>query len=92
VQTEANVKTKKRNQEVDGRALVTDVDAACAMLDKSKDGVYALLHSGELESYLDGRSRRITIASIKNYISRKIATTTTFTRARYPNAARAPDT
>jgi excisionase family DNA binding protein len=34
---------------------------------------YELLDAGELESYLDGRSRRITMRSIKDYIARRIA-------------------
>jgi hypothetical protein len=33
---------------------------------------YALLNSGELESYLDGRSRRITVRSIRSYVARKL--------------------
>ena len=34
---------------------------------------YALLNAGELESFLDGRSRKITVASIRAYIARKLA-------------------
>jgi excisionase family DNA binding protein len=34
---------------------------------------YELLDAGELESYRDGRSRRITMQSIKDYIARRIA-------------------
>ena len=33
---------------------------------------YELLAAGELESYLDGRSRRITMRSIKAYIARRL--------------------
>jgi hypothetical protein len=33
---------------------------------------YALLNSRELESFLDGRSRKITVASIRAYIARKL--------------------
>ena len=77
---------KRKNDE---RALVTDVDGACAMLNRSKDSIYALLHAGELESYLDGRARRITIASIKGYIDRKVSAE--FARARYPLSKRDAD-
>jgi hypothetical protein len=34
---------------------------------------YQLLGAGELESYLDGSSRKITVASIRAYIARKPA-------------------
>ena len=38
---------------------------------------YALLAAGELESYLDGRARRITVASIERYVQRRLAVNTT---------------
>jgi len=34
---------------------------------------YELLATGELDSFLDGRSRKITVASIHAYIARKLA-------------------
>jgi hypothetical protein len=34
---------------------------------------YALLAAGELETFLDGRARKITVASIHSYIARKLA-------------------
>jgi hypothetical protein len=34
---------------------------------------YQLLGAGELESYLDGSSRKITVASIRAYIARRLA-------------------
>jgi hypothetical protein len=36
---------------------------------------YALLAAGALESYLDGRSRRITVRSIHRYIAKRLAET-----------------
>jgi hypothetical protein len=33
---------------------------------------YALLARGELESFLDGRSRKITVSSIRAYIERHL--------------------
>jgi hypothetical protein len=36
---------------------------------------YQLLNNGELDSFLDGNSRRITVASIHAYIQRKLAVT-----------------
>jgi hypothetical protein len=34
---------------------------------------YELLNSKELDSYLDGRSRKITVESIHRYIARKLS-------------------
>jgi hypothetical protein len=34
---------------------------------------YELLNAGELESFLDGKARKITVASIQAYIARKLA-------------------
>ena len=34
---------------------------------------YELIAAGELESYTDGRSRKITVESIKRYIARRLA-------------------
>ncbi len=34
---------------------------------------YELLNSGELESFLDGKSRKIVVASIHSYIARRLA-------------------
>jgi hypothetical protein len=34
---------------------------------------YALLAAGELQSFLDGRRRKITVASIRAYIDRRLA-------------------
>jgi hypothetical protein len=34
---------------------------------------YALLNAGELESFIDGRARKITVESIHRYIGRKLA-------------------
>jgi hypothetical protein len=84
---EAVVPKKTEKKEVDARALVVDPDTAGVMLDKSKDGVYDLLRCGELESYLDGKSRRITVASIKRYIDRRLALSREFTRYRHPMRA-----
>jgi hypothetical protein len=34
---------------------------------------YALLNAGELESFMDGRARKITVESIHRYIARRLA-------------------
>jgi excisionase family DNA binding protein len=52
------------------RRLVTSVGGGCEMLNCSKSKMYELLNSGTIESYLDGRSRKIIIASIEAHIER----------------------
>jgi hypothetical protein len=46
---------------------------AWQMLDCGNTHGYALLNAGELESFLAGRSRKITVESIHRYIGRKLA-------------------
>ena len=45
---------------------------ACAMLDCGRTRLYELLNSGQLVSYKDGVSRKITVASIHAYVARLI--------------------
>jgi excisionase family DNA binding protein len=52
--------------------LVVSPRQACEMLCVSLTRLYELLHSGELETYRHGRSRRITISSIRSYIARQV--------------------
>jgi excisionase family DNA binding protein len=61
----------------DDERLVVSPRRACHMLDCGNTHLYQLLAAGELDSYLDGRSRKITVASIKHYIHRNLASTTT---------------
>jgi excisionase family DNA binding protein len=46
---------------------------AARLLMISRSQVYGMMRAGELESYLDGRVRRITTDSIQRYIARRIA-------------------
>jgi helix-turn-helix protein len=43
------------------------------MLSLSQSEVYERMRSGELESYQDGRARRVTVASIHAYLARRLA-------------------
>jgi hypothetical protein len=52
--------------------LVVSPSKAMAMLDCGRTRLYQLLNSNELESYLDGKSRKITVASIRARIHRKL--------------------
>jgi excisionase family DNA binding protein len=39
----------------------------------SRATLYGLINAGELESYTEGRSRRITVESINAYVRRRLA-------------------
>jgi hypothetical protein len=59
---------------------------AWVMLTCSNTHGYELLAAGELDSYLDGRSRKITVESIHRYISRRLAASTPARGIREPVA------
>lgn len=52
--------------------LVVKPSRACFLLNCGNTRCYELIASGELESYLDGRSRKITVSSIRSYIARRL--------------------
>jgi excisionase family DNA binding protein len=53
--------------------LVVKPREAARMLDCGLTRIYGLLADGRLESFLDGRSRKITTTSIENHITRELA-------------------
>jgi excisionase family DNA binding protein len=53
--------------------FVVSPKRACVLLDCSRPTLYGMISSGELESYTDGRSRKITVASIRKRIADKVA-------------------
>jgi len=53
--------------------LVVKPKVAWRMLGCGNTRGYELIAAGELESYKDGRSRKITVASIKRYIEQQLA-------------------
>ena len=53
--------------------LIVSPRRARTLLDIGNTRLYELLGSGELESFKAGKSRKITVASIKDYIARKVA-------------------
>jgi hypothetical protein len=57
-------------------ALVVKPRVAWNMLACSNTRGYELLNAGELDSFLDGRSRKITVDSIRRYIARRLAEST----------------
>jgi len=56
----------------DDKTLVVRPAQACKMLQMGREQLYKLINSGELESYTEGRARKIEVASIRAYIRRKI--------------------
>jgi hypothetical protein len=57
----------------DVEPLAVKPRTAWQMLQCSNTRGYELLNAGELESFRDGGSRKITVASIKSYIERRLA-------------------
>jgi hypothetical protein len=54
--------------------LVVKPREARCMLACGNTRLYELLAAKELDSFLDGRSRKITVESIRRYIARRLAT------------------
>jgi excisionase family DNA binding protein len=81
---------RKRKDAPNIEPRVTDVNGGCKRANICKDRFYELLHSGEIESYLDGRSRKVVLASVDAYIDRQIVESKgSFQRARFPKQRRA---
>ena len=61
------------SQAADLEPLVVRPKVAWKMLGCGNTRGYELLAAGELESYKDGRSRKITVVSIKGFVARQLA-------------------
>jgi hypothetical protein len=57
----------------DGERLVVSPRGACLMLGIGITHLYQLITARELDTYLDGRSRKITVDSIHRRIARLLA-------------------
>jgi hypothetical protein len=53
--------------------LVVKPKEARRMLACSHTRIYELMNAGEIQSFTDGRSRKITVASIHHYIAKRLA-------------------
>jgi excisionase family DNA binding protein len=53
--------------------LVASPNQAMKALMVSRSTLYSLINEGQLESYTEGRSRRITVESISAYVKRRLA-------------------
>jgi hypothetical protein len=56
--------------------LVVNPRGACHLLSCSRKRLYQLMAEGELESFTNGRARKITVASIKRLIARGLVAAT----------------
>ena len=59
----------------DDELLIVSPRRARRMLDCGNTRLYELIAARELESFKDGRSRKITVASIKAYVARRLEET-----------------
>jgi hypothetical protein len=59
--------------ETEDKPLVVGVARARILLDTGLDSIYDLIKAGELDSYLEGRRRKITVASIERLIRKRLA-------------------
>ena len=53
--------------------LVASPNQAMRAIQVSRKKLYELINTGELKSYTEGKSRRITVKSINDYIERRLA-------------------
>jgi len=69
--------THPRRQTIAVRPIAVSPRIAGEMLGYGKTTIFRLLKEGELRSFLDGsrRSRRVLVASIDDYVKRKLADT-----------------
>jgi hypothetical protein len=58
------------------KPLVVGMAKAEALLDTGPDSLYELIKAGELESYLEGKRRKITMDSIERLIQKRLAAAT----------------
>jgi hypothetical protein len=57
---------------IGGEPLAVRPKKAMRLLDCSRKYLYELINAGEVDSYLDGSARKITMASIHRRIERKV--------------------
>jgi excisionase family DNA binding protein len=69
---EARTIARLRNELVRAEQLVVRPAEAERLLDISHKTLYRLMNSGELQSFVVGRSRRIPMASIRAYIEARL--------------------
>jgi hypothetical protein len=58
------------------KPLVVGMSTAQALLDTGLDSLYRLIKAKELDSYLEGKRRKITMESIERLIEKRLTTAT----------------
>ena len=61
------------DHQASGSALVATVNETMAALKIGRAKTYELINSGQLQSYVEGTSRKITWSSIHDYVERRLA-------------------
>ena len=64
---------RTNDQQARGGALVATVNETMAALKIGRAKTYELINSGQLQSYVEGASRKILWSSIHDYINRRLA-------------------
>jgi len=77
----------KSSKKSDKKLIVRPREAG-ELLDCGQSYLYELLHDGELDSFVDGGARKITVESIRRYIERKLAASKKQDQARTPPPGR----
>ncbi len=67
--------------------LVVSPKRGCQLLDCSITRLYELLNSGQIQSYREGKSRKVIVASIKAHIARRLELETQNEPARWTERA-----
>src|SRR5689334_13061954 len=63
---------KKSVERVDLEILATSTKNAKKIIGCGNTRFYELLNSGEIQSYTDGRSRKVIVASLRDYVARQL--------------------
>ena len=62
----------RSNYYMEIKPLIVSPTQACKMLSIGMTQCYALINSGELENFKDGKSRKITVRSIEAYVEKQL--------------------
>ena len=67
--------------------LVVSVKKGCTILGSGVTRLYELINAGEIQSYRDGKSRKVVVASLRAFVARQIAAEATKPRAGWTDRA-----
>lgn len=68
-------------------AIAVSPKKGAAMLDLGLTRFYELMNAGEIESYRDGKSRKILIASLRSYVNRRLVAEKSLKKASWTDRA-----